>query len=121
MDPEEVRISREPFGTQRRVLQMDRAVDGCDSVQRNSLGRGLRPRASTHQSSEHQEIGEIVAEIMKFFEYSHLSTELQHVSKQVCDTAVSINGILPESAEKSAGLRKLLEAKDCFVRAALSK
>lgn len=26
---------------------------------------------------------------------------------------------LPECPEKSAGLRKLLEAKDCFVRAAM--
>lgn len=28
---------------------------------------------------------------------------------------------LPDCAEKSAGMRKLLEAKDCFVRAALEK
>ena len=27
--------------------------------------------------------------------------------------------VLPEGAEKTAGLRKLLEAKDCFVRARL--
>jgi len=27
--------------------------------------------------------------------------------------------LLPESAEKTTGLRKLLEAKDCFVRAKL--
>lgn len=30
-------------------------------------------------------------------------------------------GHLPESAEKTAGLRKLLEAKDCFVRARMEK
>lgn len=28
---------------------------------------------------------------------------------------------LPDSAQLTAGLRKLLEAKDCFVRAALNK
>jgi hypothetical protein len=28
-----------------------------------------------------------------------------------------MESILPAGAEKSAGLRKLLEAKDCFVRA----
>ena len=28
---------------------------------------------------------------------------------------------LPDGPEKSAGMRKLLEAKDCFVRAALEK
>ena len=32
---------------------------------------------------------------------------------------VATNVTLPDGAEKSAGLRKLLEAKDCFVRAAL--
>jgi hypothetical protein len=29
--------------------------------------------------------------------------------------------VLTESAEKTAGLRKLLEAKDCFVRAKLEQ
>lgn len=29
--------------------------------------------------------------------------------------------LLPDGPEKTAGLRKLLEAKDCFVRAALDR
>ena len=62
-----------------------------------------------------------MADIIKFFEYTHLPTELQAVSKQLCEVANALNIVLPESAEKTAGLRKLLEAKDCFVRAALSK
>jgi hypothetical protein len=33
--------------------------------------------------------------------------------------AVAFDVTLPDGPEKSAGLRKLLEAKDCFVRAAL--
>jgi hypothetical protein len=33
--------------------------------------------------------------------------------------AEEMSAALPECAELSAGLRKLLEAKDCFVRAAL--
>jgi hypothetical protein len=31
-----------------------------------------------------------------------------------------MNDALPDGPEKSAGLRKLLEAKDCFVRAKIS-
>ena len=31
--------------------------------------------------------------------------------------SVSLDGVLDESAEKTAALRKLLEAKDCAVRA----
>lgn len=55
--------------------------------------------------------------IMKFFEYSHLPTHLQEVSKPIGDLAMELDNSLPDGAEKSAGLRKLLEAKDCFVRA----
>ncbi len=57
--------------------------------------------------------------IMKYFEYAHLPPHLQEVSKPIGDLAKSMNETLPDSAEKSAGLRKLLEAKDCLVRAKL--
>ncbi len=56
--------------------------------------------------------------IMKHFAYDHLPAELQEVSKPICELAVHCDQTLPDSAEKSAGLRKLLEAKDCLVRAA---
>lgn len=57
--------------------------------------------------------------ILKYFAFAHLPPHLQGVSGDVYALAMSMNAQLPESAEKSAGLRKLLEAKDCFVRAAL--
>jgi len=57
--------------------------------------------------------------IMKYFEYEHLPKNLQIVSKPICELAIDMESRLDDSAEKSAGLRKLLEAKDCFVRAAL--
>jgi hypothetical protein len=57
--------------------------------------------------------------IIKYFEYSHLPAHLQEVSKPICDMAKELDTALPGCAEKSAGLRKLLEAKDCFVRAKL--
>ena len=56
---------------------------------------------------------------MKFFDYEHLPSKLQAVSKPVGDLARQMNESLPDGAENSAGLRKLLEAKDCLVRAAL--
>ena len=58
---------------------------------------------------------------IKYFEYAHLPEKLQEVSKPVGDLAKLMEEILPDGAEKSAGMRKLLEAKDCFVRAALEK
>jgi hypothetical protein len=57
--------------------------------------------------------------IMKFFAYAHLPTELQQISKPIGELAEFMDRDLPDSAEKTAGLRKLLEAKDCFVRAKL--
>jgi len=57
--------------------------------------------------------------IIKFFAYEHLPEKLQVVSKPIGDLARQMDETLPDGAEKSAGLRKLLEAKDCLVRAAL--
>tara|TARA_B100000700_G_scaffold189815_1_gene209215 strand:+ start:64176 stop:64364 length:189 start_codon:yes stop_codon:yes gene_type:complete len=56
---------------------------------------------------------------MKFFAYKHLPERLQVVSKPIGELAASMDTQLPDCAEKSAGLRKLLEAKDALVRAQL--
>lgn len=58
--------------------------------------------------------------ILSFFEFEHLPEHLQAVSKPLCELAHEMAGDLPACPETSAGLRKLLEAKDCFVRAQLS-
>ena len=57
--------------------------------------------------------------ILKYFKFDHLPGNLQKISRDVCLVAEKMSRILPDSAEKSAGLRKLLEAKDCFVRTAV--
>jgi hypothetical protein len=57
--------------------------------------------------------------IMRYFDYQHLPEGLKEVSRMVYDLAVAMNSLLPNGAEKSAGFRKLLEAKDCFVRAVI--
>lgn len=59
------------------------------------------------------------APILKYFAYNHLPEPLREVSRPFSDLAQSMDSQLPDGAEKSAGLRKLLEAKDCFVRARL--
>ena len=56
---------------------------------------------------------------IKYFEFSHLPERLQAVSKPIGELAKKFEAELPDGPEKSAGMRKLLEAKDCFVRAAL--
>jgi len=56
---------------------------------------------------------------IKYFAYAHLPQKLQAVSQPVGELAVKFEAELPDGPEKSAGMRKLLEAKDCFVRAAM--
>jgi hypothetical protein len=56
--------------------------------------------------------------ILKYFEYDHLPPDLQAISAPFRDLAYDMAETM-DGAEVTAGLRKLLEAKDCFVRAAL--
>ena len=58
--------------------------------------------------------------LLRYFEYQHLPTsKLRHVSKQFSELAHAMLRQISEGPEAMVGLRKLLEAKDCFVRAAL--
>lgn len=57
--------------------------------------------------------------ILRYFSWSHLPVHLQPVSRTMAETALKMCGMVPDSAELVTGLRKLLEAKDAFVRAAL--
>lgn len=58
--------------------------------------------------------------ILRYFAYDHLPERLQAFSKPFHDLAHSAAESL-DGPEVTAGLRKLLEAKDCMVRAALDK
>ena len=57
--------------------------------------------------------------LLQFFEYDHLPPKLQSVSKPFGDLAHLIYSSLPSNPETTTCLRKLLEAKDCAVRAVL--
>lgn len=61
------------------------------------------------------------SQIIKYFKYDHLPENLQLVSKPFGELAKKMDEALPDCAEKAAGLRKLLEAKDCLVRASLEQ
>lgn len=60
-------------------------------------------------------------EILQYFKFDHLPEHLQAVSRPFSVIAQHMVETLPRCAERSAGLRKLLEAKDCAVRAWLYK
>jgi hypothetical protein len=63
-----------------------------------------------------QESGE---RMLKYFVFKHLPVMLQGASKPFADLAMKIVETIPASAERTVALRKLLEAKDCAVRASL--
>jgi ferritin-like protein len=57
--------------------------------------------------------------ILQYFDYGHLPANLQEHSKMFWALAHHLCNKLPENPERTMALRKLLEAKDCAVRAAL--
>lgn len=54
--------------------------------------------------------------MLQFFSYTHLPERLQKISMPFCELAENIVDTLPRNPERTAALRKLLEAKDCAVR-----
>jgi hypothetical protein len=59
--------------------------------------------------------------ILQFFAYEHLPPHLQAVSAPFGKLAQEIVATLPRNPERTTALRKLLESKDCAVRALLFK
>lgn len=64
-----------------------------------------------HPATEH---------ILRFFAYEHLPPHLQKISKPFCELVHNLVEQGLEGPELSVALRKLLEAKDAAVRAALN-
>lgn len=58
--------------------------------------------------------------MLRYFEYKHLPEgPLRDTSKRFHEMANELYENIPGGFEKTAGMRKLLEAKDCFVRACI--
>lgn len=59
--------------------------------------------------------------LMQLFKFEHLPASLQGTSKPFAELVVALDVALPNNLEKTTALRKLLEAKDCAVRALIFK
>lgn len=59
--------------------------------------------------------------LARWFAFGHLPHALQQISAPCYFLAERMIEELPDGPELTAGLRKLLEAKDCFVRAGLDE
>ncbi len=60
-----------------------------------------------------------IEHVLKFFTYDHLPDNLQAVSRLFYILAHEMAQLAPDNREMTVCLRKLLEAKDAAVRAAL--
>ena len=59
--------------------------------------------------------------ILQFFAYEHLRDDLKDTSALFGELARIVVETLPRNPERTVALRKLLEAKDAAVRAAIHK
>ena len=57
--------------------------------------------------------------MIQFFQFEHLKEPLRTASRLFAQLATTIVMEIPRNAERTVSLRKLLESKDCAVRAML--
>jgi len=57
--------------------------------------------------------------LAQFFKYDHLPPHLQEISKPFHELAETMCHVIARNPERTVMLRKMLEAKDCAVRATL--
>lgn len=108
--PAHARTQTYTFNAYAAGLRMMPAID-FDAV----AADGSREALAAAVAHRHQSVRDLVA----YFAWAHLVPRLQAVSAPFGELALHVVSTTPDSAELAAGLRKLLEAKDCCVRAAL--
>lgn len=59
--------------------------------------------------------------LLQFFAFNHLPEHLQTISRPFGELALNICDTLPRNPERTVALRKLLESKDCAIRASIFK
>lgn len=90
----------------------DRSTDG--------IAEAVESASEIHPAPKQFTPEEIEADpVLRYFYYEHLPEKLKSISAQFCLLASITIDSLPRNAERSTALRKLLEAKDAAVRAAL--
>ncbi len=87
------------------------AVLRGEKLEHPTFPQGPEKRADNHLTPSQQ--------LLRYFANEHLPEPLREISSQCAWLATNLDEMLPDGPEKTMGLRKLLEAKDCFVRAAL--
>ena len=105
------RVGRRPFVT---VGAEDLATGSIREIE-----AGLREFSRRYVHGEHA-MHQATKHILQFFKSGHLPENLKAIAEPCEILAGVMTTALPSNPETTAGLRKLLEAKDCFVRAQLA-
>lgn len=93
-------------------------MDDRMNAERRRLGSLQSASNAIHPAPTQFSADQLAADpILHFFHYAHLPAALQGASQPFCELAEFIVALLPRNAERSVALRKLLEAKDCALRA----
>lgn len=101
----------------------DRVGDFLGSVQADSMREVFEKLEKKFPDAARIEVHQAEAKagaadpMLQFFQYAHLPEKLQAVSEPFCTLAQYVVERLPRNPERTVALRKLLEAKDCAVRA----
>lgn len=91
-----------------------------DGNQRNPVAEYDKEQAGKKEPKPLEQLTPPVKHVLQFFAWSHLPPHLQEVSRKFADLAEAVaRG--PQNPETTVALRKLLEAKDCAVRAYVVK
>lgn len=114
------------------ILRCDRAAGHTPATEHRNAESGstwrdevsIPPSEQTVGSREWMEARAVgrhpgTVHLIRLFAWAHLPPHLQSVSAHCAELAVQMLLRLSDGPELTTGLRKLLEAKDCFVRQAL--
>lgn len=101
----------EAFGdTKAEVVEkLERMHPSAHEIRVKTMGAGQDARDKVPQPEP----------MLQFFAFDHLPPALRDVSAPFFSLAQSLVTRLPRNPERTVALRKLLEAKDCAVRARL--
>jgi len=107
-----------------RAIRSDSTVSPEDRAELvSSINRHLRALSATTRARRIERalrghpVSNPVELLLEFFVFEHLPPHLQEISRPIAELARLMAASLPVEPETTVGMRKLLEAKDCFVRA----
>lgn len=91
----------------------------------DQLGRGKRqaPEIIPDRDLAARTLAELATRehILQFFQFDHLPPFLRAYAQGFAELAIELVGTLPDNPQREGALWKLLEAKDCAVRARIYK